>query len=107
MPERQGMEYFQKQASPMDKIQCGLLILSTHVHKDVILNGIQADFLSSILKDLSLNIVLNLHAGSEGKNTSEGSASTSADLQDLSMCTLLLLGGVIPTTFPLKHFVCL
>lgn len=44
MPERQGMEYFQKQASPMDKIQCGLLILSTHVHKDVILNGIQADF---------------------------------------------------------------
>lgn len=67
MPERQGMGYPQKQASPMDRVQCGLLILSTRVHKDVIFNRIQDDFLSSILKDLNLNIVLNLHAGSVGK----------------------------------------
>lgn len=31
MPEKQGMGHPQKQASPMDKVRCGLLILSTHV----------------------------------------------------------------------------
>lgn len=45
VPEKQGMEHPQKQASLMEKVQCGVLILSTHVHKDVISNKSKDDLL--------------------------------------------------------------